>query len=278
MDTNLARLSLGEAEDDEMDLVIGDDAEMVLNVEFSLVGRFLTNRPIKFNVMKNRMAAIWRPGKWVNIKEIERGLFLFQFFHLVDVQRVMEEGPWTYDNYLLILHKLLPEDVPSQVLFFNVDFWVQVDDLPAGFMRCSIGEQLRNFVEDDDREDEEAAKTKLTVCLTSDHNGEAVMEATIPSNVSHNMPMIIVAIDTINGSTDEKDELLLAEDRKSKQIRPVGGVGQSKLMEVDCNELIQADIFTTEAQINLATIGEACPSNVSANEIIVADLGSHESD
>ncbi|XVF56979.1 hypothetical protein PTKIN_Ptkin06aG0165400 [Pterospermum kingtungense] len=276
------------------------------------------------------------------IKEIEPGLFLFQFFHLVDVQRVMEGGPWTYDNILLIFHKLLPGDVPSQVPFFNVDFWVQVYDLSAGFMRRFIGKQLGNFVgsfveydeknnsnlwrsymrvrvkldvrvplkrwkkitclgvvsegwgawlrapnrcfrilrgdcwlkEDDDCEDKEAAKAKLTVCLTGDHNGKAIMEAAVPSNVSHNMPMIIVAMDVINGSTTEEDELLLAEDRKRKRIGPVGGVSQSKLMEVDCNELIRADISTTESQINLATIGEACPSNVSTNEIVVASPGS----
>lgn len=36
------------------------------------------------------MAAFWRLGMGVYMKELETNLYLFQFYHKVDVKRVME--------------------------------------------------------------------------------------------------------------------------------------------------------------------------------------------
>ena len=50
-----------------------------------LGGRFLTNKVINFAVIKSTMASLWRPGKGVSIKDLSPTLFLFQFFHEIDV-------------------------------------------------------------------------------------------------------------------------------------------------------------------------------------------------
>lgn len=84
-----------------------------------LLGRFLTDRAINFNIIRSRMASIWHPGKGVNIREINTRLYLFQFFHLIDLKRILEGGPWTFDNQLLILHKLKPGDIPTSIPLFS---------------------------------------------------------------------------------------------------------------------------------------------------------------
>lgn len=65
-----------------------------------LVGRFLTHKPIKNHVMKERMATIWQPGRKVAIKEVEPGIYVFQFFHKIDLQNVMNRGPWSFDGHM----------------------------------------------------------------------------------------------------------------------------------------------------------------------------------
>lgn len=40
--------------------------------------------------MKDRMADVWRPGKGVVIEEVEPGLFVFEFFHQLDIQRILK--------------------------------------------------------------------------------------------------------------------------------------------------------------------------------------------
>lgn len=59
---------------------------------------------------------------------------------------MLEGGPWTYDNHLLILHKLAAGEIPSAIPLFFVDFWVQVYELPVGYMSMNIGKQLGNFI------------------------------------------------------------------------------------------------------------------------------------
>nr|DAD30367.1 TPA_asm: hypothetical protein HUJ06_009218 [Nelumbo nucifera] len=96
--------------------------------------------------MKHRMVSIWRPGKGVCIKDISGQRFLFHFFHSVDLKRVLEGGPWTYDNHVLLLHHLKPGEIPNQIPLFHVDYWVQVYDLLVGFMSVNMEKQLGNFI------------------------------------------------------------------------------------------------------------------------------------
>lgn len=98
-------------EEEEVGLVFKEDeiqakSEGRLDLRFCLVGRFLTDKAIKFPTMKNTMTALWRPGKGICIKDLSSTLFLFQFFHEVDIQRVMDSGPWTFDQHLLITKRL----------------------------------------------------------------------------------------------------------------------------------------------------------------------------
>ena len=98
-------------EEEEVGLVFKEDeiqakSEGRLDLRFCLVGRFLTDKAINFPAMKNTMAALWRPGKGICIKDLSSTLFLFQFFHEVDIQRVMDSGPWTFDQHLLITKRL----------------------------------------------------------------------------------------------------------------------------------------------------------------------------
>lgn len=54
------------------------------------MGRFLIDRNVRVQVMKERMADVWKPGKWVYICELARGVFLFQFYHKLDLHRVFQ--------------------------------------------------------------------------------------------------------------------------------------------------------------------------------------------
>ena len=81
----------------------------------------------------------------VTIKEIKPQLYLFQFFHIVDLQRVLDTGLWSFNGHLLILHLLQPGENSISVPLFHVSFWVQVYELPAGFMSLGVGEQLGNY-------------------------------------------------------------------------------------------------------------------------------------
>lgn len=58
----------------------------------------------------------------------------------------MDGGSWSFDNDILVLHKLELGESPSMLSLHNVDLWVQVYDLPIGFMSDHIGKLLGNFI------------------------------------------------------------------------------------------------------------------------------------
>ena len=90
MDSRLENLSLSVDEEEELVLDTGEDGSTTQSFDLCLIGRFLNDRMINFNAMKHRLASVWRPGKGICIKEINKQLFLFQFFHIVDLKRVLE--------------------------------------------------------------------------------------------------------------------------------------------------------------------------------------------
>ena len=65
---------------------------------------------------------------------------------MVDLKRVLTGGPWTYDNHLLILHWIQPGEGPNQIPLNSIDVWVQVFDLPFGYMSKSVGKQLGDYI------------------------------------------------------------------------------------------------------------------------------------
>ena len=82
----------------------------------------------------------------VTIKEIQPYLFLFQFYHELDILKVINKGPWTFSNHMLIVKLLKASDQPKRIHLFHVDFWVQNHDLPIGFRYDFIGKNVGNYI------------------------------------------------------------------------------------------------------------------------------------
>lgn len=143
----MARLNIDGEEDDDFEFRVGGLAgEGEFNANLCLLGRFLSDKPIRSHIMKDRLSGIWRPGRGVSIKEVEPGLFRFQFFHKVDLLRILNGGPWSFDNYMLVLTSMQIGDVPSEIPLNHITMWVQVHDLPIGFMSQIVAQHLGNFI------------------------------------------------------------------------------------------------------------------------------------
>ncbi|KAL8533483.1 hypothetical protein ACS0TY_009761 [Phlomoides rotata] len=96
--------------------------------------------------MKNLLATVWRPMRGVTIRSIGEGRYLFQFYHILDVQRVVAGSPWFFNNHPLIIHPLRKGEHPQRVPLNNLPLWVQIYELPHGFISEKVGIQLGNFL------------------------------------------------------------------------------------------------------------------------------------
>ncbi|GAU41105.1 hypothetical protein TSUD_139740 [Trifolium subterraneum] len=142
----MERLTINEEEEEELELLFDETRENNTEPEFTLVGRFLIDRPIRFRMMRLKISEYWSPVCGVSIKEVKSNLFLFKLFHRRDLERVLKQGPWSFDGYTLILGLLQQGGVPSEVPLNHIPFWVQIHDVPAGCMSLTAGKQLGNFI------------------------------------------------------------------------------------------------------------------------------------
>lgn len=140
-------ISLETEEERGVDLPDENDEQSAnINLRFAMVGKFLTDKHIKFEYMQQVLASVWRPVMGMRVKEIRANLFIFQFSHENDVARVLDNGPWGFENYTLVCKRLGPDDIPEKIPLFILDIWVQIFDLPCGYMSEKIAGLIGNHV------------------------------------------------------------------------------------------------------------------------------------
>ena len=162
-------------EDEEESGLVVDQGENELaqeKLEWRLAGRFLIDRVINSQAMKDALSKIWRPVKGVFIRDINPNLFLFKFFHELDMERVIKGGPWTFDRHLFLMKPLTTADEPTTVKLNHTELWVQVFDMPIGLQSERVLRDVGNFtgvfVESDPRNLDGNWKTYILIRVALD--------------------------------------------------------------------------------------------------------------
>lgn len=78
--------------------------------------------------------------------EVEPNLYLFQFYHELDIKRVMEGSPWSFNRKPLIISRMKEGEVRRSISLNNLDLWVQVYDLRVGFMSERVLKEVGNYI------------------------------------------------------------------------------------------------------------------------------------
>jgi hypothetical protein len=115
-------------------------------LEHCLIGRVLTDKQVRFAYFKARLGHFWRPVKRVSITQSGADRFLFQFNHRLDAAKVLEEGPWLYDKYNMVIDRIAPGVVPASVNLNHLDFWVLVHNLPFRLVNHRVANGIGRFL------------------------------------------------------------------------------------------------------------------------------------
>ncbi|XP_060961861.1 uncharacterized protein LOC133032058 [Cannabis sativa] len=146
MEQKWKNICLDDEEDNEVVYEEEDVEELEFDDRWCFVGRLLTGKVSDFMIFQNIMADLWKPGKGMYVKIIEQNRFLFQFFHEIDIQRVLTGSPWTYDRKQLIIERLKKGDNPRTIALNKLDIWVQIHDLQSGFKTARAVQQAGNYM------------------------------------------------------------------------------------------------------------------------------------
>ena len=127
MQTRIAQLSLPAEEDDAFTLE-GSLCSQTISYELCMVGKLLSPHRIHVPSFKERVTAMWRLGRGIFVQELDDRQFLFKFFHQYDISRVLEN------------------EALAVVSLDSLDFWVQIYNLPVGFISTEVGKQFGDFM------------------------------------------------------------------------------------------------------------------------------------
>ncbi|XP_019167573.1 PREDICTED: uncharacterized protein LOC109163273 [Ipomoea nil] len=86
----------------------------------------------------------------MQVEALTDELFLFRFPHSKDLQMIIDDDPWSFENHTLVCERVLSESRPEDVELESVAFWVQIHGLPAMYASSEflnrIGDYLGSFV------------------------------------------------------------------------------------------------------------------------------------
>lgn len=91
---------------DEEDIIVIDPslrAKVVEECSTNLVGKLLTKRGFSKAALKDTMRKVWGSPLGLHTVDVGDNLFHFWFNNELDLQRVVNGGPWCFDNMLLYL-------------------------------------------------------------------------------------------------------------------------------------------------------------------------------
>ncbi|KAG8479241.1 hypothetical protein CXB51_029714 [Gossypium anomalum] len=145
MENDIADLSLEDGEEEAFSLQ-GEGDEQILVYRLCLVGCFLTASVVHFPAMRNTLENIWHLLKGVQISDLGEKRYLFKFFNELDISRVISRALWTFNNHMLIFHRIKKNEDPMSMPLVFSDWWVQVHDLPSGSFKDSMAIQFGNFL------------------------------------------------------------------------------------------------------------------------------------
>ncbi|KAJ8453215.1 LOW QUALITY PROTEIN: hypothetical protein Cgig2_008099 [Carnegiea gigantea] len=145
------RLSLTPEE--EVVVECDDDAPNDRNEQVALC-KLHTNNYFNASALKSVLKNVWKPSKGVIIRELDKNLFVFQFFSAADKAYVLNKGPWAFDGNILLLRELTRLEQPSEVEFTKARFWVTALAVPqlkqtSSFAKI-LGDHPGTFIKCDD--------------------------------------------------------------------------------------------------------------------------------
>ncbi|MBA0846103.1 hypothetical protein Goarm_022977, partial [Gossypium armourianum] len=78
------------------------------------------------------LATLWHPHGRISISNLGEKGYLFEFYYAIDINRVIDGNPWTFNKHILVLYKQKSGEDPLRVPLYSVDYWVQINDLTMG--------------------------------------------------------------------------------------------------------------------------------------------------
>ena len=110
--------------------------------EHTIVAKFLTKRALNIDAVIRTFSPLWCSRNGFKVCNTEDHVLLFVFDNPKEVEKILTSEPWSFDRHLVVLQKL-NNAIPVHEMSLNtVSLWVQVHNIPFGFLNRDVAEDL----------------------------------------------------------------------------------------------------------------------------------------
>nr|POF10005.1 hypothetical protein CFP56_39953 [Quercus suber] len=151
----LLNLRLTKEEEEEIAITTKSRVDLLEEYSLSLLGCLLTDRHQNQRALKNTLRSAWKMGSDLQMVEVGNNILQFKFNSKFQLQWVEQNGPWNFENNLLLLCRWRKGLSASNIIFTHSPFWVQIWGLLFEHMSLDVGKELGNslgkFIKSDRR-------------------------------------------------------------------------------------------------------------------------------
>lgn len=112
---------------------------------FGLVA-VLDTRTFTPDRLADRLTRLWKLDSPFWVEGQVGNYFLFKFSYPLDLDFVIENGPWSVDNSLLVVDRLLPNMALHSMRVVAIPVWVQLWGLPLDYHIPNVARDLGNVI------------------------------------------------------------------------------------------------------------------------------------
>ncbi|KAF5471950.1 hypothetical protein F2P56_008707, partial [Juglans regia] len=152
MEDELERLwedfNLTEEEKLEIPLIEEDTKRSILMGKRSLIILLLMEKGLNREAFKSTMIKIWNLEGWIAFSEVGHNRFIIEFQKVLDIERVLNGRPWSFDKYLICIQEFDSNTPPNEIKFTQEPFRIQMHGMPLAAMTIEGGESIGATVDD----------------------------------------------------------------------------------------------------------------------------------
>lgn len=139
--TLLKSLSINPPSSSPLQISENDFTDGTQECQTTLVGKFFTDRDLQLRNLKPAMEKSWR-CKDFTYSRLRNNIYQFFFKQDSAVSFVLSNGPWCFDNILLVLKPWTRSVLSSDLAFNTCLFWIHVRGLPRECVTEAVGLKL----------------------------------------------------------------------------------------------------------------------------------------
>ena len=117
-------LDVTKEEEGHISVVEEDSAQAFEECSLSLFGKLLTDRKQNIRALKNTLRSAWKISPNLKIVEVGNNILQIKFTSEFQIQWVETNGPWNFENNLLLLKRWERGMIANNINFSHFPFWV----------------------------------------------------------------------------------------------------------------------------------------------------------